>query len=193
MPASIPPIILHHPYHLQTLSSLIPRVHLQSITQRISTLNEQRKYHTNTAQESAGSRRSYTQSASHHSTTTNDQLTESLSLAIDIKQVIRNSTSQISTRYSIQRPAIKSRIIARDNRSSEQSNILEAVLLRAFGADDAAFCARVEGLVALEFGGVAARGLVVEFLAAEARGVEVGGYGEDPGGRDGVEGLLFSC
>lgn len=63
-------------------------------------------------------------------------------------------------------------------------------MLRTFCADDFVLCGFIEGLVGGEGGGVSSRSGVVEFLTAERGGVEMGRNGENPGGRDGVEGLL---
>lgn len=122
------------------------------------------------------------------------RLTGRIGSIVDIQHIIRNPTSQISHTQHIERLIVQLGIVASQHGSSKETQVLEAVLLRAFGPDDCVLCDLVEGLVRGERGGVGSWTLVVEPLAAERSGVEVGRDGQNPRGGYAIERLCcFSC
>ena len=113
-------------------------------------------------------------------------------VVIHIHQVIHYPTGQIPATQRIQPLGIQPRVIPCYDGGREKPDVLESILLRPFGARDAVLGGGVEGAVFGDGSGGGARlGGVVLFgggALVEGDGVEVGDDGEDPGGRDGVEG-----
>ena len=136
----------------------------------IPRLHKQRKHHPHAAQKRRRPRQSH---------------------APNVQHVIHRPAPQIPKAQRIDPPAVHLGDIGGHDRRGEEPDVLEAVLLRGFGADDRRFGLRVEGLVALQRWDQRARRAVVEllvgrFAVVEAGCVDVREKAEDPGGGDGV-------
>jgi hypothetical protein len=66
-------------------------------------------------------------------------LTRSISRASDIQCVVNSPAGEVSRAQSIESPVVQFGNIANDNGSGEETDVLEAVLLGTFGADDGCF------------------------------------------------------
>lgn len=144
---------------------------LQLVPERIPALDEERKNNPHASQET------HTPQVRHH-----------IRRPPNIQRIICNPTHQIRATQRIQRLIRQLRDIPHNDRGSKEPEVLKPVLLRALSADNLGLGRFVDALVALGVARVGARVLVVEL--AERGCVEVRCDGEDPGGGDGVEGLL---
>ena len=138
------------------------------------------------------------------------ELTRSISCARNIQCVVDNSARQVACGQGVESPVVQLGNVANHNGSGEETDVLESVLLRSFGADDC--CLRgceqvskaeraemsnvkrvmlptlVNALVAIDLTRVSARVFVVKL--AQTGGVEMGSDTKHPRGGDGVQRLF---
>lgn len=107
--------------------------------------------------------------------------------SINVQPIENHTTGQVPKSKRVQSRVVQLGDIANHHRGSKQTEVLEAVLLRALGTDDLGLGRLVDALVALGVARVGARVLVVEFT--QRHGVEVRDDGDDPCCGDGVERL----
>jgi hypothetical protein len=72
-------------------------------------------------------------------------LTRSVGCARNVQCVVDSSAGQVARAQSIESPVVQLSNVADDNGGGEETDVLEAVLLRTFGADDC--CLRGCGIV----------------------------------------------
>lgn len=125
---------------------------------------------------------------SHSPKTTIEALTHHIRRPCNVQPIVHHPARQIRRRQRVQRRVLQLSHIADDNCCGEEAEVLKAVLLGTFGADNGRFGGLVNGLVALGVARVCSRVFVVEF--AERGGVEVWCDGEHPRRWDGVQGLI---
>ena len=166
---TVPPQSPHPP------SSATPLLRKRSIPQPVPRHNEQTKDHADPTQKHPRPR-----------------VRNRHTLVIDIDKIIHHPTRHIPPTERIQPPVIHAGHVPRDDGRGEEADVLEAVLLGAFGADDAVLGGLVERLVVGDFGRQRARLRQVEgfgrFGVVQLRRVHVRRETEDPGCGDGVEG-----
>lgn len=138
------------------------------------------------------------------------ELTRSISCARNIQCVVDNSARQVACGQGVESPVVQLGNVANHNSSGEEADVLEAILLRSFGADDCCLggCEQVSkaeraeksnvkramlptlvnALVAIDFTRVSARVFVVKL--AQTGGVEMRRDTKHPRGGDGVQRLI---
>lgn len=67
------------------------------------------------------------------------RLTKRVRRIINVQQVVRDPAGEVATSQSIQRPIVQSGHVPRDNRGSEETDVLKAILLSALGTHDTFF------------------------------------------------------
>jgi hypothetical protein len=140
---------------------------LQLILQDIPTLNEESPDNPHTNQE-------------RHT----PDIRQHIRRSVNVQPIENHTTGQVPKSKRVQSRVLQLGDVANHHRGSKQTEVLEAVLLRALCADDLGLGRLVDALIALGVARVRARVLVVEFT--KRHGVEVGDDGDDPCCGDGV-------
>lgn len=143
---------LSHPSILRTKSSFLLFLFNSNqvrspILQCISRLDEKRPNHPNPTDKN-----------------NTPQICGGLTCVVDVNDVVDNSRDQVTSSEGVESLSRKTSQISSDNSGSEESEVLKAVSLSAFTADDAIFGCLVDGLVCLEGFHIGSRRAVVEDL-----------------------------
>lgn len=128
-------------------------MHLKGIAEGISTLDEKSKDHANTTEERNSPCVRCTRFVSNYAIVVRPamcRLTHCIALIVDVEQVIRHSAGQVCSRNRVQSPVVQPGVVACQYSRGEQANVLETILLRALGADDARLGASRQCLVFLQ-------------------------------------------